>query len=231
MTRPCYISPHHQRVLSTTHPVSALAWQRTRTGNAPRSLPAATAAKVTGSRHARHSLGAGASRLSPRKSPRLAAIQCSSALGWVGWGQQGQWEGQGGFSERVGAQTVPTRGKGNGGSRGRQGQTKKGLVHSIRERVPKGKGTQCSVHMDFKNKSWDFKDILCCEIILVRTPAITPDTLQGLSPVSCILEFITLVVMLSVNLAALTFLCALVLARPTVTQDPRGQGMCLVLGS
>lgn len=84
--------------------------------------------------------------------------------------------------------------------------------------------------MDFEDKTQDFKETLCCEITLVGMPAITPDTWQDLSLVSCILEFITLGLMLSENLAALTFVCALAW-RPTIMEDPSVQGVYLVLGS
>lgn len=30
-----------------------------------------------------------------------------------------------------------------------------------------GNGMECSMHMDFKDKMQDFKEILCCELILV----------------------------------------------------------------
>lgn len=49
------------------------------------------------------------------------------------------------------------------------GPDQEGPCSSVRKKPAQmGNGMECSMHMDFKDKTQDFKEILCCEVILVR---------------------------------------------------------------
>lgn len=60
------------------------------------------------------------------------------------------------------------------GAHGEAGQTQKGLVILQENRVG-WVMAECKIHMNFKDKTWDFKEMSCCEVTPVRMATATPD--------------------------------------------------------
>ena len=60
------------------------------------------------------------------------------------------------------------------GACGEAGWTQKGLV-ILQENRLGWVMAECKIHTNFKDKTWDFKEMPCCEVTPVRMATATPD--------------------------------------------------------